>query len=652
MRRDLEGLMQTVINGISGIDRRTRRWKLFEERLKEEFPTLLGRLGELYGADRDVNTFIGELIHDVWKALEHREDRLIEQDLRRAAVPDRLLQNDMVGAVCYVDLFAGTFDGLRGKIPYLQELGINYIHLMPCYKVPTGKNDGGYAVSSYRDTNPRLGTIDDLRALAKELRENDIALSMDFVLNHTADDHDWAEAAKRGDPYYKSFYYIINDEEEMNSYARHLRDIFPQDHPGSFTYKEDLGAWVWTTFNVYQWDLNYRNHEVFRAMCNEMMFLMNLGAEILRFDAVAFIWKQMGTRCESLPQVHTLIAAFKQVARLLDPLVAFNSEAIVHPDEVVQFVNKQECELSYNPLIMATSWEAVATRDPALLRRSLAYRSYLPEHCSWVNYVRCHDDIGWTFDDGDAWVVGIDASNHRHFLNNFFTGNFAGSFSRGLPFQENPVTGDCRISGSCASLAGLEKGVITRNKREIEFAIRKILMLHGISATIGGIPLIYLGDEIAMLNDYSYLADEERASDSRWVHRPQFDWKRATQRQDPVTIPGRVFPPFQRMLHVRKDEPAFSMGPLRIIDHNHRNILGFARMGQDYDVIVLCNFSDELQTMGEMALRIMDRPAEFIDLLTDRSFSGDVNLEPWEMVWLKEVRYRHNGEGEVRSEDS
>ncbi len=368
----------------------------------------------------------------------------------------------MLGGVCYADLFAGNLAGIRAKLPYFRELGLTYLHLMPLFKAPMPENDGGYAVSSYREVNPALGTMAELSALAGELRQQGISLVVDFVFNHTSDEHDWARRALAGEPEYQDYYFMFPDRTMPDAYEKTLREIFPEVRHGSFTYRPDADPghrWVWTTFNSYQWDLNYANPAVFRAMLEEMLSLANAGIEVLRFDAVAFIWKQMGTSCENLPEAHLLIQAFNALARIAAPALLFKSEAIVHPDEVAKYISPGECQLSYNPLLMALLWESLATREVKLLQHSMRERFKIDSACAWVNYVRCHDDIGWTFDDGNAAQVGINGFGHRQFLNAFYTGRFPGSFARGLPFQENPRTGDCRISGTCASLAGLEQAL-------------------------------------------------------------------------------------------------------------------------------------------------------------------------------------------------
>ena len=631
-----------ILRQLSLVNSTHRHWDKFEKRFSAHFPELYRLLFELYENQFDFHIFLEDLINDIWIAAAERSDELIEYDKKHSEQQKWYVSQNAVGAVCYVDLFAGNFHGLIDKIDYLKRLGITYLHLMPIYATPLEESDGGYAVSDYRSFSEKLGSLDDLKSVIKAFHDADIALSLDFVLNHTSDKHIWAQKAASGDLYYKKFYFFFSDYNEVEEYSRGLRDIFPQVRKGSFSWKKTLNAWVWTTFNDYQWDLNYGNHEVFRAIVNELLFLSNLGSDVLRFDATAFLWKEKGTKCESLPKVHTLIRALKLASLLAAPRLQFKSEAIVHPDEVLQYIDIEECTLSYNPLLMALSWEALAARNPKLLRKSIAEHMKIPEGCAWVNYVRCHDDIGWTFDDQDAAEVGIDAFNHRKFLNQFYTNQFSGSFARGYPFQENLETGDCRISGTCASLAGLEEALAKKNPLLLNNSIKRIRLLYGIAASIGGIPLLYLGDELGMLNDYTHFAGADQKElqgfDSRWIHRPVFDWAATANLSDREKPAAVLFQEIQQLFLIRKKESAFSMGSCRIVDQEHRYILGYARGGVDGDLLVLANFSDSPQIMRQADLYFRKSPLELIDIITGKLYQKDLCLQPWDLLWLKEVK--------------
>ena len=543
----------------------------------------------------------------------------------------------MLGATGYVDLQAGNLEGIRQQISYYRELGLTYLHLMPLFARPEGENDGGYAVSSYRDVDPPLGTMEELAQLAQELREAGISLVVDFIFNHTANNHEWACKAKSGDLEFQGYYWMFDREEETTAWQQHLRPIFP-DRGGSFTWCEDAQKWVWTTFFEFQWDLNYSNPEVFRGMLAEMLFLANKGIEILRMDAVAFIWKRPGTDCENQPEAHWILQAYNALCAIAAPALLLKSEAIVHPDEVARYIHPDECRLSYNPLLMALLWESLATRNTRLLHASLQARFPIDPECTWVNYLRCHDDIGWTFDDAIANQLGIDGAGHRKFLNDFYTGRFPGSFAKGLPFQENPITGDARISGTLASLAGLEAALISKDLEAVDLAIGRILLLYSIIFSIGGIPLIYLGDESAMLNDYSFAHNPEQASDSRWVHRPVRDWSQERQAlNDPNSPAARIYAGIQYRLQLRRSLPVLSQGQTEFLNIRNDHVFAYIRHQDSQRLLLLCNFTERSQSVSLKELKVQGFSDQAQDLLTSQTLqlSEDLYLAPYQTYWLQ-----------------
>ena len=612
------------------------QWRTFTQRLNANFPRLFKLLFRVYGQQYDFVYYVEELLNIAARMSLARSDELKALDVERENHPHWFQANQMLGGVCYVDLFADDLSGLRAKIPYFKELGLTYLHLMPLFRCPEGNNDGGYAVSSYREVDPALGTIDQLRDLASELRANGISLVLDFVFNHTSDEHTWALQARAGDRVFQDYYRMFPDRTMPDAYEKNLRDIFPDEHPGAFTYFPDIERWVWTTFHTFQWDLNYANPAVFNAMAEEMLALANVGVEVLRLDAVAFIWKQLGTSCENLPEAHSLIQAFNAVARIAAPAMLLKSEAIVHPDEVVKYIGPDECQLSYNPLLMALLWNSLATRKTRLLSYSMRSRFKIPTGCAWVNYVRCHDDIGWTFSDEDAAVLGVNGYDHRQFLNAFYTGRFEGAFARGLPFQENPKTGDCRISGTCASLAGLEKALNEETEAEVELALRRILLIHGIILTIGGIPLLYLGDEIGQLNDYSYYDDPAKADDSRWVHRPFMTGNKADRRADSASIEGRLYQRLRQLIELRQKCGALADGEMEVIDTGSEHVFGFVRSRGGERVAVLTNFTEQPQAIEAYRVRQHGFTQDCFDLVTGSTVVPEhmLALEPFQLCCL------------------
>jgi amylosucrase/maltose alpha-D-glucosyltransferase/alpha-amylase len=611
-------------------------WEAYVQRIRRHFPRLFERLHGLYGQSHDFYYHLEAILASATEMWLARPAELKALDAMREADPEWYQSNRMVGAMCYVDLFAGDLKGLRERIPYLSELGITYLHLMPVFKVPAGDNDGGYAVSSYREVDPRLGTMDDLAELATELRHHGMSLVVDFVFNHTSDEHDWAQQALAGDKEYQAFYRMFPDREMPDAYEKTMPEVFTEDHPGAFTYRTRIKKWVWTTFHTYQWDLNYENPVVLNRMMEEMLFLANQGVEILRLDAVAFIWKRLGTNSQNLPEAHWIIQAFNAVASIAAPAMVFKSEAIVHPDEVRKYIDMGECQLSYNPQLMALLWDALATRDARVLQHAMRHRYAVPEGCGWVNYVRCHDDIGWAFANDDVEAVGFDPDEHRRFLTKFFVGRFKGSYARGAPFQEDPRTGDARVSGMCASLTGIEKALADQDEGELDLAIKRSLLIHGVIITMGGIPLIYLGDEIAMLNDYGYDKDPAKIGDSRWLHRAEFDWKRAEQRRDPESVPGRVYQGLLRLIQLRNQNPAFARGETEFVETGNKQVFGFFRSHDQHVVFVLANFSEQEQRLEARRLRQMGMRKTMVDLYAGRVITAtqELVMAPYQLMVL------------------
>ena len=615
-------------------------WHGYVQRIHTHFPRLFKLLFQLYGKQYDFFYHLEDIMATATQMWVERPDDLKALDVMREADPHWYQANRMVGAMCYVDLFAGDLQGISDRIPYLTEMGITYLHLMPVFQSPEGDNDGGYAVSSYREVDSDLGTMEQMKELASEFRRHGISLALDFVFNHTSDDHDWATKALSGYEDYQEYYRMYASRDLPDAFEESIVAVFPDEHPGCFTYRNRIRKWVWTTFHNYQWDLNYENPTVFSRMAGEMLFLANIGVEILRLDAVAFLWKKVGTRCENLPEAHLIIQAFNALVQIAAPALVFKSEAIVHPDEVNKYIGKDECQLSYNPQLMALLWNALATREVSLLRHAMEKRLAIPSGCAWVNYIRCHDDIGWAFSDEDAMEINLNFSDHRKFLTAFYTGQFPGTFGRGQPFQENPNTGDARVSGTTASLCGLEKGLYEKNEEEIDLAIRRVLLLHGILLTIGGIPLIYLGDELGMLNDYDYSHDPDKEGDSRWLHRLEFDWERADQRSDNQTMPGRIYQGLLKLIQIRQQNRAFTNGETDIMDPGNNHVFGYFRHDWNQNVLVLANFTEKPQEVAAKRLRLLGLRKTFTDIVSGKTITAmqKLELEPYQLMILLGIR--------------
>ena len=495
-------------------------------------------LEALYGEVVDIDELVNDLVSDAIDAAAARPEKLRAIDRRREIDQAWFQRSRMIGYVCYADRFAGSLEGVAKHLDYLVELGVTYLHLMPLLKPRAGENDGGYAVQDYDEVDPRVGTMADLQTLADDLHDRGISLCIDLVVNHTAREHAWAQQALAGDPIYRDCYLVFPDRTLPDAYERTLPEVFPDMAPGSFTEVPGLG-WVWTTFHEFQWDLNYANPIVFRAMLGTMFALANRGVDVLRLDAVPFLWKRMGTDCQNQPEAHLLVQAFRALTGLAAPGLALKAEAIVSPDMLVQYLGahdryQPECDLAYDNQLMVMLWSTMASRDVRLAEQALARRRPAPQSTSWVTYARCHDDIGWAVSDEDAAAVGLDGFSHRRFLNDYYSGAFPGSFARGALFQENEATGDARISGSAASLCGIESALATGDEHELMLALRRLESIYAVVFSFGGIPLIYMGDELAMFNDPQWDADLAHADDNRWMHRPAMDLgcRRSTKRPE------------------------------------------------------------------------------------------------------------------------
>ena len=641
--RTLRRIRPKILEQVEGADRLqncsyAQHVETIDARLAEHWPRLFALLHRLYGKHYDFYYYLERILLTAVDCWLNRPEDLCQQDLRRENDPNWYLSERMVGGSLYVDLFSDDLNKLRDKIPYLNDLGLTYVHLMPLFKDRQGNSDGGYAISDYRNVHASLGTMEDLRALARDFRAVGISLVIDFVCNHTSDDHEWAIRAQEGDREYIDYYHVYPDRTIPDQYEQNLREIFPTIRRGNFTWQDGMQSWTWTTFNSFQWDLKYANPEVFRAMAEEMLFLANTGVEILRLDAVAFLWKQMGTTCENLPEAHLLIQAFNAVCRIAAPGLAFKSEAIVHPDQVVKYISTEECQISYNPTLMALLWEALATRQTKLLKQSVGHRQHLRPGTVWINYLRCHDDIGWSFDNDDAWAVGINPDDHRNFLNNFYTGSFEGSFATGVPFQHNTETGDMRVCGTMASLAGLEQALAAKDSQLIEMALRRIRMLYAVLSSIGGIPLIFLGEEWGMLNDYDYLTDKEKKDDSRWVHRPKMDWSLLKELKKKKSVRARIFREMQELFEQRKTRAAFTGSQMRLLETDNDHVISYLRWCDGAILVVIANFSDAPQTINMWRLRTEGLAHFFKDCLSERIISthDTLDLEPYGLLWLVE----------------
>lgn len=604
--------------------------KIFAQRMEKHQDELRWLYMELYGNDA-MYAELCEQMHDYYLK---RSTELKKRDIKKEKNPDWFKEKEMLGMMLYIDNFAGNLKGVEKKLAYLKECNVNCLHLMPFLDTPKGKSDGGYAVADFRKVRPDLGTMKDLARLTEKCHENGMNVCMDFVMNHTSEEHEWAKRARAGEGEYMSRYFFYDNGDIPARYEETVPQVFPTTAPGNFTWLPEIGHYVLTTFYPYQWDLNYRNPRVFNEMMYNFLFLANQGMDIIRIDAVPYIWKELGTSCRNLKEVHTIVRMMRMIAEIVCPSVILLGEVVMEPEKVVPYfgtVEKPECHMLYNVTTMATTWNSIATRDIRLLKKQMHIVSRLPKQYTFLNYLRCHDDIGWGLDFDTMKQWGMEEPSHKRYLNDYFTGKIADSISRGELYNDDPVTQDARFCGTTASMCGIEAAGFEGNAEKMQTAIQEDLMLHAYMLTQSGIPMLYSGDELGQVNDYSYKDDAEKASDSRYLHRGAFLWELADKRKDLSTVQGQLFQMLNRLEQIRRQENVFSQeAEVYTYDVHNDSILGILREYKGERFIALFNFSENEQTAW------MQEEGIFRNLVNGEIVEvKDPVLKGYEFVWMK-----------------
>ena len=604
------------------------RPSIFDQRLARHYDELKWLYCELYRDEEAFSDFV-EMLRRCWA---ERKRPLRDQDQKREANPDWYRRRDLLGMMLYVNAFAGNLRGVQEKLGYLRECGVNYLHLMPPLESPQGRSDGGYAVSDFRKIQPALGTMEDLEALADACRRRGISLCLDFVMNHTSEDHAWAKRARAGEAEYRDRYFFYDSWDLPREFEKTVPQVFPTTAPGSFTELSD-GSVVMTNFYPYQWDLNYQNPAVFRDMTENLLYLANRGVDVLRLDAVPYIWKELGTSCRNLPQVHILSRMLRMVTEVVCPSVLLLGEVVMEPAKVAPYFGapeKPECHMLYNVTTMATTWHTLATGDTSLLRRQMEILCGLPKDFLFLNYLRCHDDIGWGLDyPWLAQAFGMNETAHKKFLNDYFTGKWPGSPSRGELYNDDPRLGDARLCGTTASLCGVEAA--GTDPARLERAVACDLTLHAWMFSQSGIPVVYSGDEVGRFNDWSYHDDPGKREDSRCLHRGDFQWDLARRRTDPGTYQGKLFQGLRRLEEIRAAEPCFdASADVWVEDAGSPHVLALVRKQGNRELVCLFNFA------GEFVRARTDRDGSYTDLMYGNRYDGlrDVELWPNGFAWL------------------
>ena len=580
----------------------------YTKRFEERYDELKWLYCELYNNNMEAFDWLCDSLYGYY---QERNTELKKLDRQRVKNPDWYKQNDLLGMMMYTNTFAGTLKGVKEKLPYVKSCGVNYLHFMPLLESPKGRDDGGYAVADFRKVKPELGTMEDLEDLTAECHRQGISCCLDFVMNDTSEDHEWAGAARQGDPGARSRYFFYDDWFVPNIYEETVPEVFPTTAPGNFTWINDCNQVVMTTFYPYQWDLNYANPMVFNDMVGNMLYMANRGIDVIRLDAVPYIWKQIGTNCRNLPQVHTLVRMMRIISEIVCPGVLLLGEVVMEPSKVVPYfgtVDKPECHMLYNVTTMASTWNTIATKNVGLLKRQMDQVCALPKDYVFLNYLRCHDDIGWGRDYDWLAQFGIDEVAHKKFLNDYFTGKGYNSDSRGELYNDDPRLGDARLCGTTASLSGLEAGQYEANADKIDQAVACDLMLHGYLLAQSGIPVLYSGDEIGQTNDYTYKNDPDKCADSRYLHRGNFPWDKV-ENKDPVAM--KIFDALRHMEDIRASHDVFSCNAnVYTIETGCASVLGIVREYAGHELRAFFNFSNMDQLIWTM-------PEEQADIYTD-----------------------------------
>jgi amylosucrase len=555
---------------------------------------------KLYASHPNYEICFAQLLEIIDNAFLNRNNDLKKLDKTKTKHKEDkwFLSNKLCGMSLYVDRFCGNIKNLSDKLPYFEELGVNFLHLMPVFESPKNESDGGYAVSNFRKIDSRFGDIEDVKALQNNMHKKDMCLMMDIVLNHTSHKHEWALKAIAGEKKYQDYFYFFDDRQMPDELEKTMPEVFPESSPGNFTYIEELDKWVMTVFHNYQWDLNYRNPAVFNEMLDNIFFCANLGVDVLRIDAPAFLWKKVGTNSQNLEEAHLIIQLIKQCVQVATPGMALLAEAIVSPIEIMKYFGEndfvaRESDFAYNATQMALQWDALATGDTRIMLTAQKHLLKKPYGTSWITYTRCHDDIGLGYDDYMIGEAGYNPYQHRSFLKNYYSGTYQGSPAKGALFSVNEKTGDARISGSLASLCGLEKALENKDEFAISTSIQKIILMQAQSVFIGGLPILFYGDEQGYINDYSYLNDKDKDYDNRWMHRPLIDWEKNAKASIEGTTEYKIFSLTKKLLSIRKALSVIAdKKNLTWLNSNNNKIAGYLRAWENDRLYCIFNFSE------------------------------------------------------------
>ena len=543
------------------------------------------------------------LCDNMEKAYSKRSADLKKLDKVREEDKQWYKSPDMVGTMIYADDFADTLSGVQKKLGFVQKLNINMLHLMPFLDSPKAASDNGKAVSNYKKIRSDLGKMEDLKSLAQACHRKNICICSDFIMNHTSSSHIWAKKAQNGEGEYMSRYFFYDNPDIPNSYDLTVPQVYPATAPGNFTYIPEIDHFVMTTFYPYEWDLNYSNPKVFNEMVNNLLFLANQGIDMFKLKDISYIWKEIGTNCRNLKQVHTIIRMLRIITEVVCPGVLLMGDAEGSLEDIVSYFgteDKPECHLVIDKDASDTIWHTMATGNCKLIKRRLDKVNTVSKDNIFVNYLRSFDPIDWRLDYDILKEDEIDPAAHRKYLNDFFTGKITEGIAYGEIVNDDPIVMEDKLEGSVMALCGLKTVSASLDDSSIETAIRKIILLYAYLMMEAGIP---------------------------WVHC-------ADIKTDPKTnsIRGRLFNELCKLESLRQNERVFNFYADKwTLDTWDEGTLAMGRYFEGQKVIAVFNFTEY-----DRVAWVNENDGEYEDMITgQRMDASGINVPAYGFYLLK-----------------
>lgn len=584
-----EGIVYTEFKG---------DWEsLYVQRYNRHIDELKWLYMELYSNE----SMLSELCYQIHNFFIERDEGLKNRDVTRENNPDWYRKSKMTGMALYIDHFADTIKGVEQSIEHLQKCNINYVHFMPFFETTRYRTDDQYAITDFRKTMEKIGKIEDLCHLTKLCHEKSINVSVDFIMNRTSNEHEWAKKAMHGDVEY------------MNRY-------------------------VTKTDHSYEWDLNYKNPRVLNEMMYNYMFIANLGTDLIQINEIEDIWKGESQNCSKVSQIHTIARIMRIISEIVCPGVLLLGNVKNDMKNAITYFGedeKPEFHMVYQKTFMNEVWNSVATRNVKLLQTKLDVINKYPKEYVFVNYLRNHEKLNWNLDYDFLYKnQKINQKMHREYLNEYFLGRTGYSNSRGEVENNSDNSEKICFCGTTASMCGLEKAIDENNKKEINQAIKLEIMLYAYLFIQSGIPVIYSGDEIGQMNDYSYKENRDKMRDIQNVCRGKFDWSKAVKVVDEYSIEGKIMRGLNKIQVVKNRENTFcQIADVRVVDTKNNSVICIAREFAGEKILGIFNFSEH-----EKIVNIDEEEGIYEDLLSGKKMKVKcLQMQGYDFYYLKKI---------------